>query len=51
MQGMGPMRLRPLGDANELGKIDRVTMHRAWSMTSPWRGRLFGFVALVVVGS
>lgn len=51
MQGMGPMRLRPLGDANELGKIDRVTVRRAWSMTSPWRGRLFGFVALVVVGS
>ena len=51
MQGMGPMRLRPLGDAKELGRIDRATVRRAWSLTHPWRWKLLGFVVLVVVGS
>lgn len=48
---MGYIRLRPLGDPDEQHGIDRETVRRAWGLARPWRGKLFGFVALVVVGS
>ncbi len=48
---MGYIRLRPLGNPDEVTGIDRETVRRAWGLARPWRWRLLGFVALVIVGS
>ena len=47
----GYVRLRPRGDPDEIGELDRETVRRAWRLARPWRWRLLGFVALVVAGS
>ncbi len=45
------IRLRPLGDPEQQGRIDRDVVRRAWRLARPWRWRLLGFVGLVVLGS
>jgi ATP-binding cassette subfamily B protein len=50
---MGHWGLRRLGDADELGKhrVDRDIIKRAWGLASPYRKRLAGYVAIIVVGA
>ena len=50
---MGHWGLRRLGDADELGKrrVDRQIVKRAWGLASPYRKRLAGYVAIIVVGA
>jgi ATP-binding cassette, subfamily B, bacterial len=47
------MPLRPLGDPSEVRsrKLDRAVVRRAWGLTRPYRRRLAGFLALIVVTS
>ena len=47
------MPLRPMGDAAELKLrgLDRTVARRAWGLTRPYRRRLVGFVALIVVAA
>ncbi len=51
MSAMHPIRLRPLGDPRDHGKIDRDTVRRAWGLARPWRWKLAGFAGMVVIGS
>lgn len=47
------MPLRPLGDADELRarRLDRTVARRAWGLTRPYRARLAGFLALIVLSA
>jgi ATP-binding cassette, subfamily B, bacterial len=47
------MPLRPLGDPSEVRarRLDRAVVRRAWGLTRPYRRRLAGFLALIVVTS
>jgi ATP-binding cassette, subfamily B, bacterial len=49
----GYVRLRPLGDPDAIkGKgVDREVVRRAWQLARPYRGKLAGFVALLVVAA
>lgn len=47
------MPLRPMGDAAELSArgLDRTVARRAWQLARPYRKRLLGFVALIVLAA
>ncbi len=47
------MPLRPMGDAAELRSrgLDRTVAKRAWGLARPYRKRLLGFVALIVLAA
>ncbi|MFU8841164.1 MAG: ABC transporter ATP-binding protein [Nitriliruptoraceae bacterium] len=47
------MPLRPMGDAAELKArgLDRAVARRAWGLARPYRGKLAGFVGLIVVAA
>jgi ATP-binding cassette, subfamily B, bacterial len=49
----GYVRLRPLGDPDAIkGKgVDREVVRRAWQLARPYRAKLGGFVALLVVAA
>ena len=53
MRGHGGMPLRPMGDAAELKArgLDRSVARRAWGLARPYRGRLAGFVGLIVLAA
>jgi ATP-binding cassette, subfamily B, bacterial len=52
-RGHAAMRLRPMGDADELrGRhVDREVARRAWGLTRPYRRRLLAFLAVIVTVS
>src|SRR6056297_958483 len=47
------MPLRPMGDSTELASrgLDRTVARRAWGLARPYRKRLLGFVALIVLAA
>ena len=49
----GGWGLRRLGDIDGVGSrgLDRAVVRRAWGLTRPYRRRLAGFIALIVVGA
>jgi ATP-binding cassette, subfamily B, bacterial len=47
----GRVRLRPLGDPSQPGRLDRAVARRAWGLARPFRRRLALFIALIVVGA
>ncbi|MEX1178010.1 MAG: ABC transporter ATP-binding protein [Nitriliruptor sp.] len=51
MRGYGAIRLRPLGDPDAIkGKgVDREVVRRAWELARPYRRKLAGFLAILVL--
>ncbi len=47
------MPMRPLGDADQFKgqRPDRHVLRRAWGLTRPYRGRLLGFLLLIVLAA